>query len=277
MNRRSGNAIIAALLLASGCDSAAEVEVQPLPSLERSTPEARAGLPQIAGLWRFAGWELAEGDSASLQGELPGFGAVWLQVQKRDSLAGQYVLSGGGRAPLAGEVRRDSVVALVAALAPADLRFLTGRVRRDTLWMEVTSLTEPGTWPGGARAAFVRSNVGDRFARLRGAPPPRAPLDSAAIGAVAGADSARPAAGTAAPTAAAPTAAPAAVATPAPRQSQPTPPPATRTPAAPATPPRRAPAPPAPRPQPAEPEPEPRPRVPLLGEPVRPDTSAGNR
>ena len=170
--RRSVLLALSVTVLGSGCGSSDAVEVQPLPSLEQSSPEARAGVPAIAGSWRFAGWELAENDSASLAREdLPRFGVIAIATQKRDSLAGQYVIQ-AGRAPLYGEVRRDSVVALVGVFGPGDLRYLAGRVTRDTVWMELSSLTEPGVWPSDARAAFVRTAVAEPFVRLRGAVPP---------------------------------------------------------------------------------------------------------
>lgn len=264
--------LAAALALVSACEPADDVKVQPLPSLERASPEARAGLPEVAGAWRFAGWELAEGDSAGLERDLPGFGVLWLRSQQRDSVGGAYVMQ-GGRVPLFGEVRRDSVVSLVSLMGPGDGRFLAGRVSRDTLWMELTSLLEPGSWPTGARAAFVRTAVSAPFVRIHGAPPALAQVDSLAadsLAALARTDSgaaARPAAPGIAP-AAPPTVPPAAQRTaPAPAQRAPTQ-------AAPAQPrpqpPVRQPA--APRPAPAQPRPRPAPDVPLLGEPV-PDTS----
>lgn len=278
------------LLTLLACDPADDVKVQPLPSLESSSPEARAGVPEVRGAWRFAGWELAPDDTTGLEAPLPGFGILWLQTQKRDSLGGSYVVP-GGRTPLIGEVRRDSVVSLVALLGPGNGRFLTGSLQRDTLWVELTSLFEPGTWRPSSRAAFVRSQLAAApFARLRGAlPPPPAP-DT-----LAGADSlqapiatptATPPTGAQAATPGAPTrtnppagagqpaAAPAARAQPTTPPVQQAPPPARQTPAP--SPPARQTPPPArqPAPTPAPREPEERPNLPpLLGEPV--DTTGG--
>src|SRR5690606_13432895 len=98
------------------CDPADNVRVQELPPLDESSIEARLGLPVLEGAWRFAGWELAEGDSLGLEAELPALGVLALEAQQRDSLGGYYLAEGGERAPLYGEVRRDSVVALVAFL-----------------------------------------------------------------------------------------------------------------------------------------------------------------
>lgn len=162
--------VMTVCLLAAGCDPAENVRVQPLPPLEGASPEARAGLPEIAGQWRFAGWELAEGDSAALAGPLPGFGELRLETQRLDSVAGFYLFP-GGRLPVVGEVRRDSIVALVAGLGEGEGRYLAGRVSRDTLWVSLTTLLEPGTWPTGAQAAFVRSPVSATFARLQGEVP----------------------------------------------------------------------------------------------------------
>ena len=165
------------LLLIAACGPAGDVKVQPLPPLAGLSPEARAGVPLVSGVWRFAGWEVSEGDSTSLDAPLPGFGAILLSAQQRDSIGGSYVV-GGGSAPLVGEVRRDGTIALVTYLAPGDGRYLAGRLNNDTIWMEMSSLTEPGSWPQGARAAFVRSAVAGRFTRMRGALPPLARADS---------------------------------------------------------------------------------------------------
>lgn len=167
----------------AGCDPAEDVRVQELPSLARASVEARLGLPELRGAWRFAGWELPRGDTLGLDAELPAFGIVLLQAQSRDSLAGFY-LTQGGRSPLVGEVRRDSVVSLVTFPAPGDGRYLVGEVAGDTLWLEATSLAEPGSWRGDARAAFVRSRTPvTAFRRVRGAVPPPPPVDSAALAA----------------------------------------------------------------------------------------------
>jgi hypothetical protein len=172
-----------ALFALPACDAAEDVRVQELPSLARASVEARLGLPELRGAWRFAGWELSAGDTLGMEAELPAFGIVLLQAQSRDSLAGFY-LTQGGRSPLLGEVRRDSVVSLVTFAAPGDGRYLVGQVAGDTLWLEATSLAEPGSWRGDARAAFVRSRTPvTAFRRVRGAVPPPPPVDSAALAA----------------------------------------------------------------------------------------------
>lgn len=171
-----------AILLPWACGPAEDVTVQELPPLERSSIESRLGLPELRGPWRFAGWELQEGDSLGMEAELPAFGVLFLQTQKRDSLAGTYLTAGGGRAPLQGEVRRDSVVALVALTGPEEGRFLVGQVAGDTLWVEATTLAEPGSWRGDARAAFVRSQTAvTPFRRVRGALAAAPPVDSAGL------------------------------------------------------------------------------------------------
>jgi hypothetical protein len=258
--KRSAVLILSIALLAGACGPADHVEVQALPSLSEASPEARAGLPTITGDWRFAGWELAEGDSASMQRELPRFGVLALATQKRDSVAGQYVIQ-AGRAPLYGEVRRDSVLALVGVFGSGDLRYLSGRVSRDTFWMEMSSLTEQGNWPTSGRAAFVRTAVAEPFVRLRGALPPVAAVDTAVPVPAAGFP---PGAGLPPTAGVAPTpggALPGAQPAPAPSG---------------AAPPRPRPRP-TPRPTPppsAEPqEPPPPPPVPLLGEPSAQDTT----
>lgn len=154
------------------CDAADDVQVLPLPSLGAASPEARAGLPEISGSWRFAGWELAPGDTGRAEADLPGLGELRLETQRLDSIAGFY-LAGEGRLPLTGEVRRDSVIALAGAG-----RFMAGRIGADTLWLSLTSLMEPGRWPDDARAAFVRSQVDARFVRVKGQRPVLATVDS---------------------------------------------------------------------------------------------------
>lgn len=169
---KPGMGLTLAFALLTGCDAAEDVQVQPLPSLEQLTPEARAGLPEVAGMWRFAGWELAPGDTNRVASTLPGFGDLLLETQRLDSIAGFYV-AGEGRLPLIGEVRRDSVV----SLAGGD-RFLAGRVSSDTLWLTLTSLVPSADWPDRARAAFVKSAPSSRFVRVRGQVPALAAADS---------------------------------------------------------------------------------------------------
>lgn len=171
--RLAGWLLVAAVV--TGCDAADDVRVQPLPSLEAASPEARAGLPVVSGVWRFAGWELAPGDTGRVDAELPGFGELRLETQRLDSIAGFY-LAGDARLPLIGEVRRDSVLALAGAG-----RFLAGRITADTLWLALTSLVEPGSWPDEARAAFVRAAAGPRFVRVKGQRPVLAAVDSQAV------------------------------------------------------------------------------------------------
>ncbi len=173
--------VLAALMtgLLAACDAEEEVRVQPLPPLERPTPEARARLPEVAGVWRFAGWDLAPSDSAALQRDLPGLGEIQLQTQRLDSIAGVYA-AGGGRMPLVGEVRRDSIVSLVANPGGGSSYYLAGEVARDTLWIRLSSLVEPGAWPDEALAAFVRTDVASTFVRLHGTTPPP-PVDSTAL------------------------------------------------------------------------------------------------
>jgi hypothetical protein len=279
---------LAAVALAA-CDAAEGVRVQPLPSLERPSPEARAGLPEVAGEWRFAGWELAPDDSARLDANLPQLGTMVVETQRLDSIGGAF-LTPGARFPLIGEVRRDGIVSLVSPEGPAAGRYLAGRVRQDTLWISLTTFVDAAAWPDGARAAFVRTPVTAHFARLEGQrtvlpedtlPPPvlAGPPEMPPVAAP-GEPGTPPPAGTppaappTAPAAAAPTAPPAAPAA-TPQRTAPV--------AAPQeTPERTAPAEPA---RPQQPAPEARPAPPpadppadtarraprLLGEPIRPD------
>lgn len=179
MSNRPPFSVLALLAALAACEPAQDVRVQSLPPIERPSAEARAGLPEVAGVWRFAGWDLASEDTASLQRELPGLGELRLQTQRLDSVAGSYV-GGGGQLPLVGEVRRDSVVSLVASAGGGVAYYLAGEVARDTLWIRLSSLVEPGVWPADAQAAFVRSDVASTFVRLHGTTPPP-PVDSAAL------------------------------------------------------------------------------------------------
>lgn len=166
-------AAAALLLMVGGCEAAESVDVQPLPPEDRPSAEARLGLPEIKGVWQFAGWELPPGDSAALEGVLPSLGRIDLRVQRLDSIAGIYV-GNGFSAPIAGEVRRDSIVSMVTlGAAPS---FVAGEVSADTLWITLSSLVPSEAWPGG-KAAFVRGAAGPAFARFEGAlPPPPMPV-----------------------------------------------------------------------------------------------------
>jgi len=46
---------IALAAVTAACDPGGDVVVEPLPPLERPSPEARLGLPELAGPWRLAG------------------------------------------------------------------------------------------------------------------------------------------------------------------------------------------------------------------------------
>lgn len=254
------------ILLAVACEPAENVQVQELPPLERSSIESRLGLPALQGVWPFAGWELAEGDTLGMEVELPLFGAIEVVEQKRDSIGGVYADAGGSRAPMSGEIRRDGVVALVAFPGGGEGRYLVGSVDGDTLWVESSTLGSEGEWRGDARAAFVRGAAAAApFRRIRGMVA-AAPVQVADDTLVAAVDSLSPpasAAGAAGP-GAAPAAAGAAGETTQPR-----------------TEPEVDPEPEDPQPADEEPEPEPEPRPAppverrdpprVLGEPVQRD------
>ncbi|CAN5893355.1 hypothetical protein BH23GEM7_BH23GEM7_17420 [soil metagenome] len=156
--------VIAALSALSGCDWAQESAIQPLPPATRPSPEARLGLPEIEGQWYFAGWDLPISEPPE---GLAAAGALWIETQRLDSLAGAY-LSGEQRLPLLGEVRRDSVFSLVVRDPNGGGSFLAGRALRDTIWVELTSLAFAQKWPMGTRGAFVRDAVERPFTRLPG-------------------------------------------------------------------------------------------------------------
>lgn len=170
----------AGAMLLQGCGPADDVEVQALPPLDRGSEEARLGLAEVEGVWRLAGWELATDDTAGMAAALPDYGALVLQDQERDSIAGYYV-AGELTAPVAGEVRRDGVVALVTFLPGNDGRYLVGAVAGDTIWVEMSSLPGQDSWRTDSRAAFVRSEHAlDPFRRRKGVPALALAADSSA-------------------------------------------------------------------------------------------------
>jgi hypothetical protein len=144
--------------LASGCGPAGDVPVQPLPPLERLSLEARYGLPEVKGLWRFAGWEVEPGDSTLLARSYPVFGALDIRVQRLDSIAGALAVT-GGETPVTGEVRSDGWISLVTLAGAQATSFITGRFLRDTLWIEMTSVIPAENWPERAKGVFVRDSL----------------------------------------------------------------------------------------------------------------------
>jgi hypothetical protein len=170
------------VLAAGACGDAEGVEVQPLPPLQRPSAEARAGLPEVRGIWRFAGFEIPAGDTARVRERVYTLvppGEFRIATQRLDSIAGQYVREGAAF-PFVGEVRRDSSLAVVAFSAGVG-QFAAGRIVRDTLWIELTSFSTAQTWPPGTRAALVRRGGGQPFRRLLGGVPIAPPVDSAAV------------------------------------------------------------------------------------------------
>jgi hypothetical protein len=233
------------LLLAAAAAGCGQDEVEPLPPMQRPTPERRAGLPEVGGRWLFAGWEVEPRDSAAMANsdyQLIPPGEFRFLTQRLDSVAGQYGVPGRYVIPFTGEVRRDGVFALVAFAGEGGQQFISGRVVNDTLWMELTNLASVERWPPRTRAAFVRRPRGAPFTRLLGGAPIIVPPDSATLDSIRRdsirMDSINRAA--AAPPAVVPGAAPPAAAPPQQQRPTVTPPPA-------ATP---RPRPPAPRPQP---------------------------
>ncbi|HEU4452555.1 MAG TPA: hypothetical protein VFR81_05815 [Longimicrobium sp.] len=232
-----------ALLGAAACDTAETGDVEPLPPLERPTPEQRAGLPTIAGRWIFTGFEYPVEDSARVREQVYRLvppGEIRVAAQRLDSIAGQYVRDGAAF-PLTGEVRRDGIFSFAVFGGDGAANFATGHVVKDTMWLELTNFPSAASWPPDTRAAFVRRPRGAPFTRMRNYVPPPPPVDSSRV------DSAA-----IPPPAAPPSAAPA---------PPPAPPPAQTTPVQPRPAPRPVPPPPPP-PVIDEPEdtPPPRPR-----------------
>jgi hypothetical protein len=165
-----------ALLAACGSD-----RVEKLPPLERPSAELRAGLPVLKGMWRFAGFEIPPEDTGRVRQLVYAMvppGEIRLAVQRLDSIAGQYVRDSVGF-PFVGEVRRDGIFSLVAYGTEGMSEFVAGRVVKDTLWMELTSISAAQTWPPRTRAAFVRGAVRAPFRRLLGGVPILSPEELA--------------------------------------------------------------------------------------------------
>ena len=181
--RRFGAALLGlALLGAQACDAAEAGDIEPLPPLERPTPEQRAGLPTVAGRWVVAGFEYPAQDTLRIREQvyrLVPLGEFRVATQRLDSIAGQYVREGAAF-PFTGEVRRDGHFAWVAFDPAGAGSFVSGRFAKDTMWVELTSFGSAATWPPSTRAAFVRMPRGAPrpFTRLRGYVPP--PPDTAA-------------------------------------------------------------------------------------------------
>jgi hypothetical protein len=172
--------VCCAAMAAGACEEAQSVEVQPLPPLQRPSPEARAGLPEVRGLWRFAGFEIPASDTTLVRERVYALtppGDFQIATQRLDSVAGQY-LRAGVAFPIVGEVRRDSAISLVLFSAGTG-QFVAGHVRRDTLWVELTTFQSAvESWPRGTRAALVRRVSGQPFRRLLGGAPIDVPVDS---------------------------------------------------------------------------------------------------
>jgi hypothetical protein len=175
-------AVLACAALAAGACDEASGKVQPLPPLTRPSVEARAGLPEVRGIWRFAGFEIRAQDTMLVREQayqLTPPAEIRIITQRLDSIAGQIVRDGVGF-PFTGEVRRDSAIALVT-FSDGIAQFAAGHLRRDTFWIELTSIASHAGWSPGARAAMVRRPPGPPFRRLLGGAPIYVPVDSTAI------------------------------------------------------------------------------------------------
>jgi hypothetical protein len=175
-------AVLACAALAAGACDEASGKVQPLPPLTRPSVEARAGLPEVRGIWRFAGFEIRPQDTLLVREQayqLIPPAEMRIITQRLDSIAGQFVRDGVGF-PFTGEVRRDSTLSVVT-FSDGVAQFAAGHLKRDTFWIELTSVTSAAGWPPDARAAMVRRVGGPPFRRLLGGAPITPPVDSAAI------------------------------------------------------------------------------------------------
>lgn len=173
------------LLVAGSCEPIEDVPVQPLPAMEYPSPEARYGLPEVKGDWRFIGWQVEPGDSSLLDRSYPAFGILRLQEQRLDSVAGTLSLP-RGNTHVVGEVRRDGWFALATIADAKASAYLAGRFARDTLFLEMTSMVASEDWPSGALGVFVRERDArpGPIAWFRGTDPTRVGMlpDSLAIG-----------------------------------------------------------------------------------------------
>lgn len=160
--------LLVLLVISAGCDRADMSEPAPLPPLERPSPEARAGLPELAGTWIVAAPAAlpedtlagdGEADAGTEEEDLPAVQSLTVAVQRLDSLAAELHASGGAMLPLTGEVRRDGVIS-VGTSEPIEgrTRFLAGRLDGDTLWLTFTDLPEAVAFPAGARVPLVRGD-----------------------------------------------------------------------------------------------------------------------
>lgn len=183
-SRRTRFLYCAVLLALGACGPDEDVQLLALPPEERPSPEARLGLPELAGDWNFGGWEVVEGDSTALERTFPGLGQLRFTTQRLDSIAGAVVLN-GTPVPVVGDVRRDGRLTFVTLGSDGPRNFAAGVYQRDTLWLELSSLLPADEWPRNARAAFVRETPSvPPFAWLRGARIPEVlpapPVDSLA-------------------------------------------------------------------------------------------------
>jgi hypothetical protein len=175
-------AVLACAVLAAGACDEASGKVEPLPPLTRPSVEARAGLPEVRGIWRFAGFEIRAQDTLLVREQayqLVPPAEMRIITQRLDSIAGQFVRDGVGF-PFTGEVRRDSAISVVT-FSDGVAQFAAGHLQRDTFWIEVTTLASAAGWSPGARAAMVRRVGGPPFRRLLGGAPIAPPVDSVAI------------------------------------------------------------------------------------------------
>jgi len=234
--------MLAAVLLTAACDRP-DREIEPLPSEDRPSLEARAGLPEVEGPWRFAGLDLPFEEEPESVDEWIAFQGLDIRTQRLDSLAGALHTRNGQR-PFIGEVRRDGVISLYLP-GEEQAGYAAGRISADTVWVTFSNLAENG-WPRGMRLALLREPPDRAFVRLADGRMVGDPVEE--LDTLPPIDDALAEEPEAAPPAVAPD-------RPAPRPAEPTPEPA-----------------PEPTPEP-EPEPEPEPDPPprerrILGEPI---------
>ena len=184
---------MSSLLVLSACDLLQDEPVGELPPLERASAAERLGLPSVEGEWRLVGYSLPTVDTIGAIPQLAEPGLLRITTQRLDSIAGSYGADSAAY-PLWGEVRRDGVVALASSQPAGGGTFIAGRMRHDTLWIELTNLPVAQLWPPNTRVALMRTAEARPFFRFADgnvlrAPPP---VDSAAL--LAAADSAAAAA-----------------------------------------------------------------------------------
>jgi len=145
-------ALLSIGIAVSGCEGPPPLRLQPVTAGGEALEE-ELHLPRATGTWRFVGWRL----TGTAQAPNVLWGSLQLDTQRFDSIGGLYVDADSARWRVSGEVRRDATVAMVAWRPDGAVVVLAGDIRRDTLWIRLTTWPTATPWPAGTAAAFVRA------------------------------------------------------------------------------------------------------------------------